>query len=470
MDESQMRLLSSRISQAGSTNELLRFAEFNIGHLNHIHAANLWNKLGKQRDVSDHRHQRQISRLLRRSEELIDTCNARELANIAHGVAKCHVQEKDTLCAAIAEAAVRVGLGGFKPQNLSNTAWAYATAGVRADALYAAIAEAAVRGGLGGFKPQNLSNMAWAYATAGVRADALYAAIAEAAVRGGLSGFNPQNLSSTAWAYATAGVRADALYAAIAETAVRGGLGGFNPQDLSNTAWAYATAGVSRPQLFKELVLAITLSMSSSPSCWSADALRALHLWQLQLSLQGDVSESQLLSSDLRQRCRDAMRFADVHPSKLQRSVAVALAELHPGFEEEVVDEQTGYTLDLALRSSLLAVEVDGPSHFIHNPGTQGEQLPTGSTILKRRLLRMAGWCVLSVPFYEWDPLTNPQAQCQYLRRCLDGKLSQNTRDSDSAPTTPTQPSRTHLLVAPGAPQRPRAHASAASPRAPRCL
>ena len=61
-----------------------------------------------------------------------------------------------------------------------------------------------MRGGLAGFKPQELSNTVWAYATAGVAADALYAAGAEAAVRGGLAGFTPQNLANTVWAYATA--------------------------------------------------------------------------------------------------------------------------------------------------------------------------------------------------------------------------------------------------------------------------
>merc|ERR1711938_152170 len=80
---------------------------------------------------------------------------------------------------------------------------------------------AAVRGGLAGFNPQDLSITVWAYATAGVAADALYAAVAEAAVRSRLAGFTPQNLANTVWAYATAGVAADALYAA-----VRGGGGG----------------------------------------------------------------------------------------------------------------------------------------------------------------------------------------------------------------------------------------------------
>ena len=54
----------------------------------------------------------------------------------------------------------------FSPQDLANTAWAFATSGQRDEALLVALAKAA-RGVLGGFNPQNLANTAWAFATAG---------------------------------------------------------------------------------------------------------------------------------------------------------------------------------------------------------------------------------------------------------------------------------------------------------------
>ena len=126
--------------------------------MDHIHAGNLWNKLGKQR--VERRHERQLEQLVQRTLDLIPSCRARELANVSHGVAKCGLQARmvHPLFVAVAEAAVRGELDGFNPQNLSNTVWAYATAGVAADALYAAVAEAAVRSGLAGFKPQELAN------------------------------------------------------------------------------------------------------------------------------------------------------------------------------------------------------------------------------------------------------------------------------------------------------------------------
>ena len=79
-----------------------------------------------------------------------------------------------------------------------------------------------------------------------------------------------------------------------------------------------------------------------------------------------------------------------------------ALAAVQHGFEEEHLEPRTGYSLDLALPSSRVAVEVDGPSHFLL-PDGRGVRKPNGPTLLKRRLLRAAGWRVISVPFYEWD-------------------------------------------------------------------
>ena len=89
--------------------------------LNHIHAANLWNKLGKKR--IERRHEEQLEQLLQGTLDLIPSCNARELANIAHGVAKCGRRSglELALYAAVAEKAVRGGLAGFKPQELANT-------------------------------------------------------------------------------------------------------------------------------------------------------------------------------------------------------------------------------------------------------------------------------------------------------------------------------------------------------------
>ena len=112
------------ISNAGSADALLALFSAHSANLNHIHAANLWNKLGKQR--IERWHEERLEQLVQRTLDLVASCEARNLANIAHGVAKCGLQVGvvRSLYTAVAEAAVRGGLVGFSPHNLANTVWA----------------------------------------------------------------------------------------------------------------------------------------------------------------------------------------------------------------------------------------------------------------------------------------------------------------------------------------------------------
>ena len=59
-----------------------------------------------------------------------------------------------------------------------------------------------------------------------------------------------------------------------------------------------------------------------------------------------------------------------------------------------------GFSLDLAEPRSKLAVEVDGPSHYLKDGSAY---VFNGATRLKSRLLRSFGWTVAHVPFFDWD-------------------------------------------------------------------
>ena len=100
------------------------------------------------------------------------------------------------------------------------------------------------------------------------------------------------------------------------------------------------------------------------------------------------------------------------------------------------------YSADIVLRGlpgargpRRVAIEVDGPSHFLRGPGAdageRGGGHLNGSTRLKQRLLSLLGWDVLSVPYYDWDALGHDlQAQCVYVRSLLSASLA-----SDSVPS-----------------------------------
>ena len=64
-----------------------------------------------------------------------------------------------------------------------------------------------------------------------------------------------------------------------------------------------------------------------------------------------------------------------------------------------------------------IAVEVDGPSHFI------GREQLTGSTILKQRqVAALDGLKIVSIPYWEWDELNKGKKQ-QYLQDLLGGQV-----------------------------------------------
>jgi hypothetical protein len=351
------------------------------------------------------------------------------LANTAWAFATASHAAPALLDATAAEAAPR--LGEFSSQNLANTAWAFATAGPAAPALFDAIAaEAAPR--LGEFISQDFANTAWAFATDGHAAPALFDAIAaEAAPR--LGEFSPHNHANTAWAFATASHAAPALLDAIAfEAAPR--LGEFSPQGLANTAWAFATAGHAAPALFDtfaaeaaprlgefcpqnlaNMAWSFAVADTSSSAAFaeffnhdfglrchvlagsfSDEALSQLHQWWLWYASERGQS-TELLSQELLQHCRGAFSARVARPSNLQRQVGSTLSSLGLDPQEEVRIEE-GYSLEYVVewRGRQVAIEVDGPSHFVGRK-------PTGATKLKRRQLRHLGWRLVSIPYWEWN-------------------------------------------------------------------
>ncbi|KAJ1447109.1 hypothetical protein M885DRAFT_404876, partial [Pelagophyceae sp. CCMP2097] len=160
----------------------------------------------------------------------------------------------------------------FGPQGLANVAWAYANL-VEDDAFVSSPGGTAPRAGAhvvllfervaaaapplivsGAFKPQELSNLAWAFAKLRVRAPRLLDVIARACILE-RAALKPQALANLAWAYATLGGTAPmtyherALLDAVGDECARGAKR-LNAQQLSNVAWAFTRARVQPPGLF----------------------------------------------------------------------------------------------------------------------------------------------------------------------------------------------------------------------------
>ena len=132
---------------------------------------------------------------------------------------------------------------------------------------------------------------------------------------------------------------------------------------------------------------------------FSRNNLAQLHQWSLWRAECGARWPG--LPDSLRRACRNAFVEREGRPSQLQSAVVQEIRSRGAYVKEEHRCKASGYSIDALVTlndGKKLAVEVDGPSHFIG----QSHQ-PTGATLLKHRQLRYFGWRLESVPYWEWD-------------------------------------------------------------------
>ena len=156
-------------------------------------------------------------------------------------------------------------------------------------------------------------------------------------------------------------------------------------------------------------------------TAFSQANLFQLHQWALWRDEIG--ADWPPLSANLRERCDATFRSHASQPSRMQSEVATTLGAMGLSVREEVRSLQ-GYSLDAVVQMGgcEVAVEVDGPSHFVGHK-------PTGSTLLKRRQLRSAGWALVEVPYWEWNALRKEGtgAKERYLERKLGEAVGEDS-------------------------------------------
>jgi very-short-patch-repair endonuclease len=101
-----------------------------------------------------------------------------------------------------------------------------------------------------------------------------------------------------------------------------------------------------------------------------------------------------------------------------QREVGESLRRLGISHELEYITADGLFSIDLAILDRRIALEFDGPSHF-----TTNTLEPLGHTRLRDRLLSAMGWCVVSIPFFEWDRLHQTEQRDAYVKRRVHRSL-----------------------------------------------
>ena len=203
------RVLTSLLTKSGGAEELIELYANHGETFNHVHISAFWNTMGKH-VKRNYRHRRYLDQTMQRDPatfesarcatiRLLPSVGARELSNVAHGLASVGLSSSgkwEPLWAAIEGAVCQDHLHDLSSQGLANSIWAFATAGHASTPFYE-VTGAKVIEEIEEFSPQGIANTAWAFATAGVKSrgcEDLFTAISREMMRRDICDFKPQEL------------------------------------------------------------------------------------------------------------------------------------------------------------------------------------------------------------------------------------------------------------------------------------
>ncbi|KAL4859186.1 putative aldo-keto reductase 2 [Chlorella vulgaris] len=322
----------------------------------------------------------------------------------------------------------------MKPQTLSNLAMAYAHLRRRPQLLMTMLMKEALPL-LPTFKPQELSTMLWAMATMDFfPGQSTVEAIARTA-GAAADKMKPQEIANSCWAFATMRFFPGAAVLDRMITYAEASLDRFKSQETGMMCWAMARLAYMPAATLVRATLPLIANWRSPAvqDCgnvlWSFTVLGILTpevmalLAEKMLSLPREnfTQEAYIqlyqAKMSLSQHVFDIAAY--VPPELLSRgetedvsNVVTALGIDHD-IERRIEDGLM--SVDIALRSEQVAVEVDGSAHF-----TQNEPfVPLGRTLWRWRLLASRGWKVVSVPYFRWGLLKSLDDKKKYLYQLL---------------------------------------------------
>lgn len=327
-------LLTANIKNARTMEELFEKVNAHVRLFNHIHLSACWNSIGHLAASAGHgwvhMHAAAVESLVAHTMHTVKNgseIRARELANIAHGLAKCgHGGAMSSLMAALARP-IELRSAEANEQELANAAWAFAKVGQHDGELFAALARAAAPR-LGTFKGQELANISWAFATAGLSEASLFAALARVIERR-LADFTVQGLANTVWAFAKAG-HADASLLQAMASKTRQRVEELHAQDLAQTAWAFAKVGHCDADLFSALAGATRQCLDKFTAQGLANTIWAFakvgHLEESLFAAFADATRRRLDECNAQDLANAAWAFAKACHSDARLFAAVARA------------------------------------------------------------------------------------------------------------------------------------------------
>ena len=400
----------------------------------------------------------------------LDAANPQNIANTIWGAAtmgqQLPAQQVQLLVAGLVNK-----LDAATPQNIGNTVWGIATMGqkVHSDQLQQLLKRLVYM--LAPAQPVDISQTVWGIATMGQQLPAGQLQQLLQALAFKLASAQPQAVANTMWGVARLQPQPFLpvpLLGPEAKEAIVGMLPAMTPQGLANIALACGTLDYRDEQLLLPLfnkaqaILLLTSGGSSSTAvvattqglanlCWAAAVLNMqqlishveqfaaavsskweeagpeakrqlyqVHMWLLDQQGNsrgfGDCLTKQQLQ-DCREQWQKQMAedTSSAKASSAHRAVYAAAQQLSFLSQPPELEAQTAdglHSIDVLVVTSggvKVAVEVDGFQHF-----RQPDLQPTGPTQWRNRSLAVRGYVVVSVPYWEWDPLL-PEQRVAYL-------------------------------------------------------
>ena len=279
---------------------------------------------------------------------------------------------------------------------------------------------------LASLRSVQLSNTCWAFAKIGNRADALFEGVAgqyELIIGNG----NLQYWSNTCWAFATVGFNADMLFKCVAAEHLRLVRDG-TAQQVVNIMWSFAILGYLNKG--RNLVEILWKRVCDGRLVFNNEQLQQL-AW-FYVAAQIEVGEGfdfepppEFLLGLIKEaaaREDDDDVVDDEQQPREHQEVSDTLTELGIDHEMEVssfVDGDVNNMLNIDIGFSnfngynKFAIEFNGPSEYVRRNGL--EEVENGRTKLKRRLLGRLGFTVVGINWDEWRRAREGGTQEEYL-------------------------------------------------------
>ena len=267
--------LNKLLSQAVSSDDIEKIVRSHGATMNSVNCATALHRLARGGGASSSVEQSLCTITASTFEREAGGVTARSLTSVAWAVGKLRLSDKRLLAALTARAAAQLAADALDAFGIANIAWALATLHTAAtnattktvglddecgDGVCDALAVAACARA-SDFKPQELTNLVWAFATLKWRHARLFEQLADVA-SARLAEFTPQGLSQTLWAYSKLGLTKHGLgltkhelgltrhglFGAVASAALPR-LASFDPQSIATLAWAFANLEIEHAPL-----------------------------------------------------------------------------------------------------------------------------------------------------------------------------------------------------------------------------